>query len=171
MVEAYPLIPCLEPVLRGFDALSGKEIYNSELNIEDRLEPIAQPDPDALHFPLIGSTDKSIIVATSSRFVCYGPIAVSLSIIDIPLYRVEPAEILPNPIVYLRAIEGINNPLSKNKEEALQQLGNIRTELQVQFKNGKIREEPYSIWYKAISRCIDEVIKNKIIVDMVSSSL
>ena len=30
MVEAYPLIPCLEPVLRGFDALSGKEIYNSE---------------------------------------------------------------------------------------------------------------------------------------------
>jgi len=67
---------------------------------------------------------------------------------------VEPGKIEPDPATYLNTFELINEPLSKNKNEAFQLLGKIRAYITEGFKEGKIPKSSSDILDKAISECI-----------------
>jgi hypothetical protein len=72
---------------------------------------------------------------------------------------VEPGRMQPNPVIYLQTINGISEPLSQNKNEALKQLAEIRNQVTDQFKNGKMEKAAYDILYNAISKYVDTVNK------------
>jgi len=79
--------------------------------------------------------------------------------VDIP-ELVDPPEKLPDPVIsLLKTIKVMNEALSLNKKDALQQIAEARKQISDLSNNGKIEKTVYEVLDKAILRCVNEINK------------
>jgi Domain of unknown function (DUF1929) len=80
---------------------------------------------------------------------------------DILYYLVDPPQELPDPVIsLLTTIEGINEPLSLNKAEVLQQISKMREKITDLFKTNKIDKTVYDNLVGAISQYTNSLEKS-----------
>jgi len=86
-------------------------------------------------------------------------VSANIVTVDIP-ELVDPPEKLPDPVIsLLKTIKVMNEALSLNKKDALQQIAEARKQISDLSNNGKIEKTVYEVLDKAILRCVNEINK------------